>query len=166
MLLGRPLPPAAMARDRKGDSGPDSPRGRDWDFGYDLILNITDGLPRRILGPGAPSPDPAAIDATRFRGFPLHDAAVWKDVLSRLKPDELVLAAFSKEKAGRLYYYHVGLLVTDSQGRTFLYHATPGHGAHRLELSAPAGMAAFGQEFTEKNFGEKKILLIAVPLPR
>ena len=155
-----------MARDRKGDSGPDSPRGRDWDFGYDLVCNITEGLPRRVLAPGGPFPDPAALDATRVRGFPLHDAAAWKDALSRKRPDELVLAALSKEKDGRLYYYHVGLLVTDARGRAFFHHATPGRGAHRLELSDPAGMAAFAREFAEKRFGEKYILLVAVPLPR
>ncbi len=168
-LLLRPLPLDAVARDRKGDSGPGSPGGQDWDFGYDLVLNITEGLSRRILAAdgGALLPaDPAGIDARRFRGFPLHDAARWKAVLSRLHPGELVLAALSKEKGGRLYYYHVGLMLSDEGGRAFFYHATPGRGAHRLELSSPSGMAAFEQEFAEKRFGEKWIFLVAVPLPR
>lgn len=165
-LLGRPLPLDAAGRDRKGDSGPGSPRGQDWDFGYDLIVNITDGLPRRVLAPNAPASDPAALDASRFRGFPLHDKAAWNTALSSLRPGEMALVAYSKPVKGRLLYYHVGLIVTDSQGRKFLYHATPGHGVHRLELSSPAGMAALGQEFAEKRFGDKQVLLVAVPLPR
>ena len=165
-LLGRPLPLAAMVRDRKGDSGPASPRGQDWDFGYDLICNITDGLPRRILLPDGASPDPDAADPARLRGFPLHDRAAWAAVLARLAPGELALAAFSKERDARLLFYHVGLLLPDGAGHVWLYHATPGTGAHRLDLASPAGLAAFGKEFAEKRFGDKRILLLAVPLPR
>lgn len=164
-LLDRPLPLEPTKRDRKGDSGPNSPAGQDWDFGYDLICNITEGRPRRILGaPRAPA-DPAAIDAARFRGFPLHDAAAWKTALAQLRPNEMALAALSKKRGGRLLYYHVGLIVGDGQGRLFFYHATPGHGVHRLELTNPAGMAAFLREFAEKQFGEKWVLLLATPLP-
>ena len=165
-LLGRRLPLEEARRDRKGDSGPGSPKGQDWDFGYDLILNATDGLPRRILLPGSVAPpDPAGVDAARFRGFPLLDGAAWNAVLPMLRPGELALAAFSKEIKGRLYYYHVGLLVADGQGRKYLYHATPGQGTHRLELSSKSGMDALRREFAEKRFGEKWILLVAVPLP-
>lgn len=165
-LLGRPLALAAMVRDRKGDSGPGSPRGRDWDFGYDLILNITDGLPRRVLLPDGSRPDADAADPAGLRGFPLHDRAAWTAVLARLRPGELALAAFSKVRDGRLLFYHVGLIVPDAAGHAWLYHATPGTGAHRLDLASPAGLAAFEKEFTEKRFGEKQILLLAVPLPR
>ncbi len=164
-LLARPLPLEPVKRDRKNDSGPGSPGGQDWDFGYDLICNITDGLPRQALVPDGASPDLDTLDAARFRGFPLHDAAAWAKILPCIRPGQLVLAAFSKEQAGRLLYYHVGLLLNDGQGRVWLYHATPGRGAHRLELSAPAGMAAFAKEFAEKRFGDKYILLLSVPLP-
>lgn len=163
-LLARPLPLPEAKRDRKGDSGPQSPQGQDWDFGYDLILNITEGLPRRVLAPKAPSRDPASLDAARFRGFPLHDTAAWAEALAALRPGEMAFAALSKEKDGRLLYYHVGLLVPGGQGRMFFYHATPGHGVHRLELSSPAGMAALRREFAEKHFGQKWVLLVAVPL--
>ena len=37
------------ARDRQGDSGPGASMGQDWDFGFDLILNLSEGLPRRWL---------------------------------------------------------------------------------------------------------------------
>lgn len=172
-ILGRDLPLDAMRRDRKGDSGPNATAGEDWDFGYDLILNATDGLPRRVLvpaGPGLPPPAalaaPETLDAARFRGFPLHDVAAWKTVLAQLRPGEIVLAALSKEKAGRLYYYHVGLLYADASGQAYFAHATPGKGSHRLQLNDPAGMAAFRKEFAENRFGEKYILLVAAPLPR
>ena len=164
-LLRRPLPLTAVKRDRKGDSGPGSRQGEDWDFGYDLILNIGEGLPRRILAPGAPLPGPESIDAAKTRGFPLHDAAAWKEALSRLRPGEMAFAALSKDVKGRLLYYHVALVVRDPAGRVFFHHATPGTGVHRLEISAPAGMAALRKEFAEKRFGDKWVLLVAVPLP-
>lgn len=164
-LLRRPLPLAAVKRDRKGDSGPASPRGQDWDFGYDLLLDITDGLPRQVLVPNGVTPDADAADPAELRGFPLHDAAAWAAVLPRIRPGRLVLAALSKYVRGRLLFYHVGLLVTDAVGRIWFYHATPGHGVHRLAIDRPAGMAALRQEFAEKHFGDKRILLLAVPLP-
>ena len=167
-LLGRPLPLDAMRRDRKGDSGPDAAAGEDWDFGYDLILNVTDGLPRRLLlppGPGKP-PAPESLDAARFRGFPLHDTAAWAAVLPQLAPGEVAYAALSKEIKGRLYYYHVGVLYRDAAGKVRFAHATPGRGSHELILSEPAGMAAFRTAFAEKTFGEKWILLVAAPLPK
>lgn len=166
-ILGRPLPLDAMRRDRKGDSGPGAAAGEDWDFGYDLILNVTDGLPRRLLvpGPGQP-PAPEAVDAARFRGFPLHDTAAWAAVLPQLAPGEVAYAALSKEIKGRLYYYHVGVLYRDDAGKVRFAHATPGRGSHELILSEPAGMAAFRKAFAEKTFGEKWILLVAAPLPK
>lgn len=164
-LLGRPLPLAAVKRDRKGDSGPNSPRGQDWDFGYDLLVNITEGLPRQVLLSNGASPDIDAADPAGLRGFPLHDATAWAAVLPRIRPGRLVLATLSKMVRGRLLFYHVGLLVADPAGRIWFYHATPGHGVHRLGIDRPAGMTALLQEFAEKHFGDKKILLLAVPLP-
>ncbi len=71
-ILGRPLPLDAMRRDRKGDSGPGAAAGEDWDFGYDLLLNVTDGLPRlgrnRPCGRGAWRP--AAGDGPGCPGRP------------------------------------------------------------------------------------------------
>ena len=165
-LLARPLPLAAMVRDRKGDSGPTSPRGQDWDFGYDLILNITDGLPRQVLTPDGATPDPDTTDTARLRGFPLHDRAAWAAVLPRIRPGTLVLAAFSKERGGRLLFYHVGLLFADDAGHTWLYHATPGTGVHRLDLASPAGLNALDREFAANRPGDKRILLLAVPMAR
>jgi cell wall-associated NlpC family hydrolase len=167
-ILGRTLPLDAMRRDRKADSGPGAPAGEDWDFGYDLILNVTDGLPRRLLlppGPGQP-PAPETVDAARFRGFPLHDTAAWAAVLPRLAPGEVAYAALSKDIKGRLYYYHVGILYRDASGKVRFAHATPGRGSHELILSDPAGLAAFRKAFAEKTFGEKWILLVAAPLPQ
>jgi cell wall-associated NlpC family hydrolase len=164
-LLGRPLPLEAVIRDRKGDSGPESPRGQDWDFGYDLILNITEGLPRRLLLPDGATPDPDKADPARLRGFPLHDTKAWDVILPRIRPGELVLAAYSKPVHGRLLFYHVALIVNDGAGHLWLYHATPGHGAHRLDLASTAGRRSLGLEFAEQHFGDKQILLLSVPLP-
>lgn len=118
-----------------------------------------------MLLPSGASPDPDAADPAKLRGFPLQDAAAWTAVLPRIRPGRFVLATLSKDFGGKLLFYHVGLLVADPAGHVWLYHATPGRGVHRLELTTAGGMAAFRQEFTEKRFGDKWILLLDVPLP-
>ena len=51
-------------------------------------------------------------------------------------------------------------------GHTWLYHATPGTGVHRLDLASPAGLNALDREFAANRPGDKRILLLAVPMPR
>ena len=73
LLLARPFSLAEATRDRRGDSGPASPLGPDWDFGLDLILNLSEGralrtlpeTPFSLLPPGrtADIPDPEFEDS-------------------------------------------------------------------------------------------------------
>ncbi|QLA17080.1 hypothetical protein [Desulfolutivibrio sulfoxidireducens] len=155
-------------KDRAGDSGPNSPHGRDWDFGLDLIRNITDGLPRRTILPDASSPDLDSATGHTLRGFPIADTAAWKNVLPRLRPGFAYLASISKpvRKTGyTLLHYHVALILPNPDGSVSFLHATPNSGAHQLTISTPKGLAQLQSQFRDKSPAEKHILIIEAPLP-
>jgi cell wall-associated NlpC family hydrolase len=167
----------AVQRDRQGDSGPGSPLGLQWDFGLDLVLNLSQGLPRRVIAAGPPGFDyspraHAPLDSLDLavapgrtdglRGFALRDASAWQRVLDRAQPGRLYLLSFSKPTSRpgyRLLHYHVGLLLADERSRVWLYHATPNSGAHRLELTSQAGMVRFRRQF---GGGDKRVLAVEV----
>ena len=78
--------------DRQFNSQPNSPLGKEWDYGWDLVFNLTQGMPRRILMPTPPdglalasveSFDEAlaGFDGLSLRGFNLQDMDAWKAVL-------------------------------------------------------------------------------------
>ncbi len=154
--------------DRLNDSGPESPLGQDWDFGLDLILNISEGRPRRVLMPDGPLPLPADADGQTLRGFALDDPNAWKRILPQMRPGHVYLASISKPAARKGYvllHYHVGLAIPDRQGHVWWYHSTPGSGVHRLDLNSPQGMAVFNKEFTGPKASKKRILLLEVDAP-
>ena len=74
-----------VTRDRQGNSGANSPLGKDWDFGWDLIFNLTEGKPRRIIMPEPGITTVEGSDGMSLRGFDLHDSAAWQKVLSQMK---------------------------------------------------------------------------------
>ncbi len=157
-LLGFRGTLAQAALDRKGDSGADSPQGRDWDFGLDLILNLSEGRPRRFLSTGSrPQSDP---DGRAQRGFALGRRETWEALRSRLRPKALYLASLSHVKDGRLAHHHVALLLKDRQGRSWFYHTLPRGKSHRVSLDTPAGLARLG-----KMFGRaQKMIVLEVDL--
>lgn len=158
-----------VKRDRLNDSGPESPLGEDWDFGLDLILNISEGRPRRILMPDGPQPLPARIDGQTLRGFALKDQDAWNKILLQMRPGHVYLASISKPAARKGYallHYHVGLAIPGQNGRVWWYHSTPGSGVHRLDINSPNGMAAFKKQFTGPKATSKRILLLEVDTPR
>jgi hypothetical protein len=166
MRLVAPGVPAIRqaARDRQGDSGPGAAMGQDWDFGFDLILNLSEGLPRTWL-----TPEPRAATGREngrdTLGFSTSDQAAWKKALAQVRPDQAVLVSFSqtgRRKGYTLQHYHVGVILPDSSGGRWLYQATPKSGTHKLNLADPAGMARFLAFFSG---GDKKALLLAVILP-
>ncbi len=154
--------------DRQGDSGPQSPLGQDWDYGLDLILNISQGFPRRVLAPAGPIPLPDRPDGRTERGFPLDDAASWEAVLPRMQAGRIYLATISKpakRKGYVLMHYHVALIVPDREGRVWWYHSTPKTGVHRMDLRSAKGMSQFRREFAGAVPGQKRVLLLEVDLP-
>ncbi|WP_243310479.1 hypothetical protein [Fundidesulfovibrio agrisoli] len=169
-LLGATtVDPRQAARDRLGDSGPGAPKGQDWDFGFDIILNLTDQLKRRWLLPQARAVSPADTGEA-MRGFPVEDRAAWKAALSQIAPNQAApsqaaLVSFSqpgRRKGYGLQHYHVGLILPDASGGRWLYQATPKSGAHKLNLASPEGMDRFQRFFAGPD---RRALLLGVTLP-
>jgi hypothetical protein len=160
---------AQVTKDRLGDSGPNSPLGKDWDFGWNLILNLTDGRPRRVVMPdGRDYPIEGANGAT-LRGFSLHDQAAWRKILRQMHFGHAYLASISKSEKDRGYpvlHYHVVLMLPDSHGGIWLYHATRRSHVHKMNLATPQGMGRFMSEFRDYRGNIKKILIIEAALPQ
>lgn len=145
-------------RDRLGDSGPDAGLGEDWDFGWDLVMNLSEGHPRRVVLPEGVE-DVDSQDARTKRGFPVDDPVAWKKVLPRLRRGVVYLASLSR-KAKRLEHHHVALLLKDASGRVWFYQTLPKGRSHRLDLTSPKGF-----ERMQGMFGAAvKVLLVEVEL--
>jgi hypothetical protein len=160
--LGKPFPLGAVTYDRENNSGPESRFGEDWDFGRDLILNITEGLPREFIGPIGE----AGEDGFPAEGFNLHDKSIWREVVSQLEFGKVYFASISKpwyrKKPYSLIHYHVGVILKDSESRIWLYHSTRLSRVHRYNLASLEGMAQFDFQFAQSRFGDKHILLIGI----
>jgi hypothetical protein len=164
-LLGRNIALSQATHDRLGDSGPDSPLGKDWDFGWDLIWNIASlaGNPTVLL-PRAACVMNQGNNGLTQRGFALSDTAAWGEVLIQMRPGTMVLGSVSKMTPAGLRHHHVVLILPQAGGRTLLYHATPKTGVHRLEISRPEGLRFFIEEM-ERGGSKKMILLLEAALP-
>jgi hypothetical protein len=153
-----------IRRDREGNSGPEAPHGRDWDFGLDVILNLAEGHFLRYL-PEPVTPTLTANQAGRPVGWgvDIHSAQL-EEMLLQLNPDRLYLFAISKPDRrfkGGLSYYHVGIILAPKADEVWLYHATKNAGVHRLNLAKPASLATFRRYFPQvKNGGERRILFL------
>ncbi|WLT32482.1 hypothetical protein [Geothrix sp. PMB-07] len=78
-------------RDRLGDSGPTAKEGPDWDFGWDLVLNLSEGHARRWVLPAgdAPLPGLASQSARSLAGFRVQDRDAWARLSSRWRSDRV-----------------------------------------------------------------------------
>ena len=149
-LLGKNITLAQAVRDRLGDSGPGSPNGEDWDFGWDLIMNISEGFSRSLLLPGGKSQDPATATGFSPRGYDIQQPATWRELPGRLEPGYLYLVSLNvdgRRKGYGLQHYHVGLIHVDGAGRAWFYQTT-GKGA--VSTPAPACRSGF---FTGRQQG-------------
>jgi hypothetical protein len=158
-----------VTRDRQGNSGPNSSLGKDWDFGWDLILNLTDGTARRVVMPDAGNYDLEKADGLTLRGFDLHDEVAWHHVLSQMRQGYIYLGSISKpaHKSGyRLLHYHVVLLLPDGKGGVWLYHATRRSNVHRMNVNTQRGLARLMSQFGNSRGEAKKIVLIEAALPK
>jgi hypothetical protein len=156
-----------VSRDRQGSSGPGSALGEDWDFGWNLILNITDDARRRIIMPDGSSPAVDGADGTTLRGFNLHDVEAWGRVLDQMEPGRVYLGSISKSVHDRVYelkHYHVVLMLPDAKGGVWLYHATRRSNVHCMNINTPQGMSRFMSEFKARG-DSKKILVVEALLP-
>lgn len=137
-LLGFQGTLADAAKDRLGDSGPGAALGQDWDFGWDLVLNLSEGHARRWLTPKGPQV--LGGDARTARGFGVHDEAAWTALLPRLRPDRVYLAVHNRRREGQLRHHHVALILKEGP-QAWFYQTLPHGRVHRLDLASAEGMA-------------------------
>lgn len=158
-LLGFRGSPAVAARDRRGDSGPGAPAGPDWDFGYDLALNLSEGHARRWLaGDGTQGADPGA---SGLQGWPVRDPLAWRRASEALAPRAVALAVFIRGlPGGGRRFHHVGLVLKDRAGRSWFYQTLPKGRVHRLDLDSAEGFARLCAMFGP---GERVALLAVTP---
>lgn len=156
-------------RDRLNDSGPASSLGQDWDFGWDLVLNLSDGLPRTLLLPGGESADPADFDGLAARGYDLHDPATWSELPDRIRPGYLYLASFNRETAQKGYtllHYHVGILHRNHAGNIMITQTTgTSRKSYSRTISSREGLDLFLTSFANTGTVRKMVAIIEVPLP-
>lgn len=153
--------------DRLGDSGPDSPYGQDWDFGYDLILNLTEGLQRRAVLPFGETAVIEENNGMSLRGFALSDRAAWADVIKQMKTGHVYLFSMNKPikfKNYQLLHYHVGVIVPDGKGHVWLCHATRKKGVNKVDLVDSVNLESIINANPDTDLGPRKILIIEAPL--
>lgn len=157
-----------VTRDRQGNSGPGSPLGKDWDFGWDLIMNLTEGRSRKIIMPDGKAYSVENSDGTTLAGFDLNDLPAWQRVMAQMKPGRVYLGSISKptkKKGYRLLHYHVALILPDGKGGVWLYHATHRSNVHRMNINSPQGMNRLMSQFRGDRDDSKKILVVEAALP-
>jgi len=157
-LLGYSGTVEDATRDRLGDSGKASKLGRDWDFAWDLVLNLSEGHPRRVVLPEGEASIQGASGLT-LRGFPMNELVDWQRVLPQIRHGRAYLCSLSKTlKGGHIQHYHAVLLLRDGQGSVWLYQTLPFGHSHRLNLTLPGGL----QRMQEMFRGNKRILIVEV----
>ena len=126
-------------RDRLGGSGPGAEGGPDWDYGWDLVLNLSEGHPRHWVLPGGDQPAPGA-SARSLAGFRVQDREAWAQLSSRWRPDRVYLATLQRGSGLKLRHHHVALLLKGATGGLGFYQTLPGGRVHRLNLDTPEGL--------------------------
>ncbi|GAB7140442.1 hypothetical protein RsTz2092_03910 [Deferribacterales bacterium RsTz2092] len=167
LILNKNISISDAKRDRLNDSGQDAPNGEDWDFGWDFIMNISDGHKRRFLLPNNQTGDPDNATAATYRGYDLANVRTRKELVSRFKRGHLYLLSFNSEsrRAGyNLIHYHVGLVYVSPMNEAWLYQTThQSKVANRRDLNSAKGWESFHNSFII-NGGEKRLLVLEVDL--
>ena len=169
LLLRKNIPLDFAARDRLEDSGPGAVLGEDWDFGWDLILNISEGFERTLLLPGGELADPTVGSGLSPLGFDLHAPETWRELPNRIRQNHLYLVSFSKPVKQHKYslmHYHVGLLIRISEKDWYIYHTTNKRGkVSRENLGSEQGLNRFLRSYANTGNARKHIFIIELPLP-
>lgn len=167
-LLGSRTTVAEAKRDRLNDSGPSSVHGEDWDFGWDLVLNITEGRRRVYLNPAGGTADPSLLNGFQAKGFDIHAKGVFDSLLGRVKKDHLYLLSFNrdtKKKGYTLMHYHVGLMFMNAKGQVVMYQTTTEAGkVYKRNMSDPKEKADFLRAFANTGGARKHMAVIETPI--
>lgn len=168
-LLGRNITLDEAVRDRLGDSGPGASRGEDWDFGWDLIVNISEGRPRRWLLPGMQTAAVEGSSGSIYRGYTIQSDATWDELPGRFERDKLYLFSltdYGRLKGYGLQHYHVGLAHVAATGEAWFYQTTgKGGKVNRRDLKSPKGIDSFRRSFADNGKTQKTVLVLEVDLP-
>lgn len=146
---------AEASRDRLGDNAKGTLQ--DWDFGWDLLLNLSEGHARQWLTPEGFRPVQDG-GAARERGFAIPDEAAWAPLLGRLRGDRVYFAAFVRPLKHGVQHHHVGLLLREPGGTIHFYQTLPHGRVHRLNLATAAGRCRWGEMFGTRQ----RLLLMEV----
>ena len=167
LLFSKNIPLTVAARDRLGDSGANATMGRDWDFGWDVILNVTEGLERTLLLPGGIMADPAGGSGLAPLGFDLHSPETWRELPGRIRPNHLYFVSFNrptKQRGYSLLHYHVGILLRTSEKDWYIYHSIKKSGVVRENLGNELIRARFLKNNVNAGNARKHMFIVEVPL--
>lgn len=166
LLTRTNIPTADAVRDRLNDSGPASPLGHDWDFGFDLIMNIAEAAHGALVLPHGDVP--AGISGRNAAAWDPHAGTFAAELFPRLRPGFFYLTSFSRHAtpgAPARLHYHVGLICPGASGALWHYSTTrAGKAVIRLDLADPAGLAQFRHSFRNTKNSLKRLTIIAIPL--
>lgn len=166
-LLERNVTLNGAAYDRLADSGPESALGADWDFGLDLILNLTESYPRRILAPpdqlaAACRPECGLLGGRELRGVDIHSRD-FEQLIGEFQIGQIYFFSISRPSNKfpiGLSHYHVGLIMPDPKGPKWLYHTTLKGRTNRIDLASAQGLGRFRHFFPPLKKGRRMILVI------
>lgn len=166
-IFNHNIPLNQAKNDRLKDAGKNSSMGEDWNFGINLILNLTDNLPRKLI----PNPyegkktNPRSWSAHDLRGISI-DSSKFLWLLNQVKKDHIYYFSISKPDSrfkGGLSFYHVGFFIRDHD-KVWMYHATGKGNVYRVNIAGQTGVNWFRKFYRTTNMGSKYMQLIEVPL--
>jgi len=166
LLFQKNIPLVVAVRDRLGDSGGGATLGQDWDFGWDLVLNVSEGLKRTLILPGGLSANPAAGNGLAPLGFDLHSPETWQELPGRIRPNYIYLVSLNRPTAQRGYillHYHVGILLRTPDNNLYLYHSIKKQGVVRENLGNEVSRARFLDSNANIGNSRKHIFVVEVP---
>ena len=164
IILKSNLSVAETIHDREGDSGPNAKDGHDWDFGFDLVMNISEGLPRTILAPQKTAvPEP--VTGKTVPTFDPHGESFALDLLPQIQEKGFYLVSFSRhakpDSPPRLHY-HTGIIVREDSS-VWLYSTTTRSGKLiRHNLATEEGLSRFRASFSNTKGSYKRLTVIFV----
>ncbi|MDE6570759.1 MAG: hypothetical protein K2L95_00875 [Alphaproteobacteria bacterium] len=169
MTLGRPITIEQIMRPRPENAHLHADNGPDWDFGWRLIMNISDGLTRRVLMPGGTTLDIADTVTADPIGYHINAPETWAELPARLTAGHLYLISFNTtgRKSGyQTIHYHVGAIYVDQNNTPWLYQTTGNGGAaNRRNLATAAGQESFQTAFHDTRGNKKYILVLEIDIP-
>lgn len=167
VLLGKNIPLAAAARDRLQDSGPESPHGHDWDFGFDLIMNIAENAPSRILRPDD-TPLPSPLSGKNVPFFDPQDPNFPENLFRQMRESAIYPVSFSRRKTptGPLRsHYHTAICIREGKALWFYSTTRQSGKVIRRNLREPQDLAAFRAAFRSTPNSLKGLTILEVNRP-